>query len=142
VQVLVPLHHQLLCRDAAWTLDGFNFAWNVMLVEKAGSVRFSAEDRASGERRTIEPRAYLSAAQERAMAQDPEMIRSLACHIAEDVRARTGRSVAVRAEAFATLNARPAQRLIDPRVDLTQHALPAGWVLPLRTGSAAEHDAL
>jgi len=104
-----------------------------MLVEKAGSVQFTTEDRASGELRRVEPHAYVSEAQERAMAQDPDMIRSLARHIADDVKIRSGHSVAVRAQAFATLNGRPAQRLIDPTVDLTRALLPGGWVLQLLT---------
>jgi hypothetical protein len=43
--------------------------------------------------------------------------------------------VEVRAESFATLNGRPAQRLIDPHVNLAG-PLPPNWILPLRRASA------
>ena len=131
VQLIVPLHQRLAHADTAWSVMGFNFAWNVMLVEKAGSVRYVVRDLGTGEERFVEPGEYVTRAQESAMAQDPEMIRSLAQRIARDARAKTGHEVAVYAQAFATLNGRPARRLIDPAVDLAQQGLKADWILPL-----------
>ena len=130
VQVFVPLRSALV-RDSAWTRQGFDFAWKVMVAEKAGYVRFSARDRRDGRAVPIAIDQYLSATQERAMAQDPALIRDLARHIARDLRARAGVDVAVFADAFATLNGRPAQRQIAPDVDLTREPLPAHWIVPL-----------
>ena len=66
------------------------------------------------------------------MAQDPFMVRALARHIAADFSARGVTGVEVRADSFASLNGRPAQRLIDPHVNL---AVPTSgdWILPLET---------
>ena len=69
------------------------------------------------------------------MAQDPFMIRTLARHVAEDLRARGVASAEVRAESFAALNGRPLQRLIDPRVDLARPS-PPGWILPFNRDRA------
>ena len=54
------------------------------------------------------------------MSGQPDMILSLAHHIAADLRARGERDVEVRVDALASLNGRPAARLIDPDVDLAR----------------------
>ena len=64
------------------------------------------------------------------MAQDPEMIRALARRIAGDLRATGMPDVQIHANAFASLNGRAAQRLIDPDVDLAG-PLPSRWISPL-----------
>lgn len=131
LQLLVPLHHHLLVRDSTWTNEGFDFAWKVMLAEKSGSVRFIARDRVSGRAWSIEPTTRLTPLQEQALGKDPRLIVAFARHLGRELRARTGDDVAVYAEAFASLNGRPAQRLIADDVDLTREPLPAHAVLPL-----------
>lgn len=130
VQMILPLRGAFGGTSSAWTVRGFNFAWKVMIAEKAGVASFRIRDRREGGSTTVAPRAYLTAAQERAMAQDPEMIRSLALEIAKDVRRKRGRDVSVFADAFASINGRPSSRLIDPAVDLTG-LLPSTWIRPL-----------
>jgi vitamin K-dependent gamma-carboxylase len=133
LQALIPLHHHLWVRDSAWTCEGFDFAWKVMAVEKAGSVTYRTRDQQSGAETLIEPRRYLNAGQSLALGQDPRLIRALAQQIAHDESARSGHEVAVYADAFATLNGRPVQRLIAPDVDLTRDPLPARWIVALDT---------
>jgi vitamin K-dependent gamma-carboxylase len=135
VQLLLPLRQYLepasvaRALPSAWTGRGFNFAWNVMVAEKTGYVRFHARDRESGQQVSIDPGRLLLPFQEHAMAQDPEMVQALAVHAADQLRGQ-GRDVAVYAEAFASLNGRPAQLMIDPRVDLVR-PVPESWILPL-----------
>jgi vitamin K-dependent gamma-carboxylase len=131
VQLLVPLHHHLLVRDSAWTNDGFDFAWKVMVAEKTGSVRFHARERATGRKVSLEPARALTAAQTAALARERRLIVDFARCLARDVRSGSGRQVAVFADAFATLNGRPAQRLIAPDVDLTREPTPVHAVVPL-----------
>ena len=130
VQLALPLRSYWPGADPAWTYRGFNFAWRVMLVEKAGHTELIAEDRATGRRWPIRMRDYVTERQEKMMAQDPFMIRTLARHVAADLRARGIGDVEVRADSFAALNGHPLQRLIDPDVDLSA-ALPANWIVPL-----------
>jgi len=120
----------LLASDADWTCRGFNFAWRVMLVEKAGHAELVAADRSTGRQWPVRIRDYVTERQEKMMAQDPFMVRALARHVAADLHARGSGEVAVRADAFAALNGRPVQRLIDPHVDLTA-PVPPGWIVPL-----------
>jgi len=64
------------------------------------------------------------------MAQDPYLIRDMARHLAAELRANGLKSFEVRAEAFATLNGRPSQPLIDPQADLAGE-LAGDWILAL-----------
>jgi vitamin K-dependent gamma-carboxylase len=130
VQTFVPLRGVFGGTSSAWTSRGFDFAWKVMIAEKSGVASFRIRDRHGGDGTTVDPRAYLTPAQERAMARDPEMIRALALEIARDVRGKEGRDVSVFADSFASINGRPSARLIDPGVDLTG-LLPSTWLLPL-----------
>src|SRR5262249_53912117 len=104
--------------------------WRVMLIEKAGHTELVAVDRASGRQWPVRLRDYVTERQEKMMAQDPFMIRALARHVADDLRARGVTGAEVRADSFASLNGRPAQRLIDPGVDLAAARLPE-WIVPL-----------
>jgi hypothetical protein len=131
VQVALPLRAYWPGTDPDWTCRGFNFAWRVMLVEKAGFTEFVARDTATGREWIVPARDYITERQEKMMAQDPFMVRALARHIAADLRARGFAGIEVRADAFAAINGHPAQRLIDPQVDLTS-TVPPGWIVARR----------
>jgi hypothetical protein len=127
-QLLLPLRRLALPGPSAWTLEGFNFGWNVMVAEKSGVVSFRVRDRRSGAVAIIEPRIFLARFQELALAQDPDLVRQAAEHVAVLFRAR-GQDVAVYADAVASLNGHPARSLVDPAVDFTR-PLPVRWILP------------
>jgi len=132
IQVCVPIF-QYRFDDSAWTYRGFNFAWRVMVAEKTGYVTFRVEDLHTGAETRVLPSRYVTPLQARTLVQDPALIADLARHIATE-QARLGRAVAVYADAFASLNGRPVQRLIDPDCDLTQ-PLGASFILPLHKRS-------
>jgi hypothetical protein len=128
-QTAIPLRGLGHTVANAWTMRGFNFAWNVMIAEKSGDVVFTLRDRASGETEELASSDLLAPFQERAMAQDPEMIRAFAVDIARRSRER-GRDLAVYAHAYASLNGRPTRLMIDPSLDLAA-AVPDSFILPL-----------
>lgn len=128
LQVLLPIRQHLLS-ESAWTSQGFDFAWKVMLVEKVGRVTFRVRERHSQVVTRVEPQSFLAPFQVTAMARDPQLIRQAALELAGRFRDK-GREVAVYADASASLNGRSARRMIDPDVDLTG-PLPSGWILPL-----------
>ena len=133
LQVALPLRHLALPGQVNWHEQGFRFAWRVLLIEKTGMVEFRVVDRATGHTALVDPTAALTPLQDKMMATQPDLIAQFARHLAHTAAAE-GRDVAVFADAYASLNGRPTQRLIDPTVDLT---LPwwrrqqAGWVVPL-----------
>jgi len=73
----------------------------------------------------------LTPRQEVMMAQDPYLIRALARWLAKDLQAQGHAHVQIKVNAFATLNGRPSQRLIDSNVDLAG-PVSAGWIVALK----------
>jgi vitamin K-dependent gamma-carboxylase len=125
-QSAAPLRSLLYPGDARWSERGFRFSWRVMLVEKLGTVTYTVED-ADGSRSEIDPAAYVTPLQNRMMAYAPDMIRQCAEWIAEDLRHKGKRPVAVYADARVTLNGRPSRALIDPSANLLEEPL-ASWI--------------
>jgi hypothetical protein len=131
VQLALPARSFFCACPPAWTCAGFNCAWRVMIAEKTGYVEFYAFDPATGRRWNLSAKDYLTPRQEVMMAQDPDLIRAMARRLAHDLKARGFTEVQIHADAFATLNGRPSQRLIDPTVNLAA-PVPRGWILPLK----------
>jgi hypothetical protein len=130
IQLALPLRPYFSSQPSAWTCSSFNCAWQVMIAEKSGYVEFFAFDPATGERRKLSVRNYITPRQEIMMAQDPYLIREMARRFETDIAASGSTTVQIQTEAFATLNGRPSQRLIDPRASLTARSA-HGWILPL-----------
>jgi hypothetical protein len=133
IQALVPLRHHLYGGDVLWHEQGMRFAWKVMVREKNASVTYLVHLPKLGRTLHVPPRRYVTSAQEREMAAQPDLVLQLAHHIAKDFRARGHADVEVRADVVASLNGRRAARLIDPKVDLsrvTDGFAKATWVLP------------
>ena len=130
IQLALPLRSFFYATPPGWSYAGFNCAWRVMIVEKTGYVEFHAIDSASGRDWRVPTENYLTPRQQALMAQDPDLIRAMARHLAAELEARGFKQIQIRADAFATLNGRPSQRLIDPNVNLAS-GVPKGWILPM-----------
>lgn len=88
-----------------------------MLRGKHTQLRLRLTEPATGRTWTERPAKYLTPRQVWRVPADPEMIAQLARHVA-GVYAAEGRWVEVRADAFASLNGRPRQRLVRGDIDL------------------------
>jgi len=135
IQFLFPFRHLLYPGPVTWTEEGYRFSWNVMLMEKNGSVEFQVRNPLTNQTWQVRPREYLKPQQVKMMATQPDMILAFAHYLAEIYRAKGNADVEVRAEAFASLNGRPSQRLIDPSVDLSRvqdSFQPKPWILPFQ----------
>jgi hypothetical protein len=131
-QVSLPLRPYLLSQEhPAWSYRGFNLSWQVMVAEKTGYVEFFALDHATGRRSRIQTGDYLTPRQQLLMAQDPYLIRQFARKLAADLQARGRMDSEIVVNAFATINGRPGQRIINPRADLAKQT-DSDWILPLQ----------
>jgi vitamin K-dependent gamma-carboxylase len=140
VQILVPLRFLAYPGNVNWTDEAFRFAWRVMLVEKSGAVEYRV--RTPSGQSLVNPRTDLTPLQYKMMSTDPDMIHEYALHLAARRRASGEGEVQVFADAYASLNGRPSQRLIDPTVDLAavpRSLLPQTWIVPLAE-TASEHE--
>lgn len=134
VQLLVPLRGLLYPGRLAWHEQGFRFGWRVMLIEKTGMVELRVRDPATGRRWRIDPHADLTPLQVKMMSTQPQMILQYAHYVADQFARRGIPGVEVRADAWASLNGRRSQRLIDPDVDLADERdtlANKDWILPL-----------
>ena len=134
--VAIPLRDRVIPGDTRWTNEGYRFSWNVLLTEKGADVRFRITEPASGTGWIETASDLYTPTQWRAMASDPELIRQ-AAHVIAGVYRTSGRRVEVRADAFVSFNGRPAQRLVDPDVDLSREPyrlFGQPWILPAPNG--------
>ncbi|MEZ4431872.1 MAG: HTTM domain-containing protein [bacterium] len=133
LQLLIPLRHHLYPGPVDWTEEGFRFAWRVMLIHKTGraELRVVTPERT----RVVHPSEHLTALQHEQMVTQPDLIHAFAHELARRERAAGHRDVRVYADAWVSLNGRPARRIIDPTIDLAAEPrtsfTPARYILPL-----------
>jgi len=138
VQLTAPLRFVLYPGNVNWHEQGFRFAWRVMLVEKAGQVEFRVLTDADDRRYVVYPREELTPLQYKMMSTQPDMIQEYARHLARRFTEQGHQRVRVYADAWASMNGHPRQRLIDPAVDLASapwSLAPKPWILPLQNSS-------
>ncbi|HYI62679.1 MAG TPA: HTTM domain-containing protein [Acidimicrobiales bacterium] len=132
VQLALPVRHLAYGGDHRWSAQGYRFAWNVLLTEKAGSVTFLLHEPATGRRWATDGSGLYTRSQRQVMATEPDLIHQAARALAAQQEAR-GRHVEVRVDAWLSLNGHPPARLIDPAVDLAARPRDLWddpWILP------------
>jgi len=137
IQIALPMRHHVYPGEVRWHEQGFRFAWNVMLIEKTGMVEFRVETADGARRWRLSPHKELTAQQTKMMSTQPDMILRYAHHLAETFAAQGIPDVSVRADAWASLNGRRSQRLVDPTVDLAEVRdgwSNKTWIVPLHPG--------
>lgn len=141
LQLLLPIRHLFYPGRVSWTEEGHRFAWRMKLRDKQAQARFIVHDRATGRVWAEDPADHLTAKQTGEMSSRPYMIRQYASYLHELHGGAGGRDLAVYAEVEASLNGRPSQRLIDPRVDLARQASrwfsATPWIVPLKARRAS-----
>jgi hypothetical protein len=137
VQLALPVRHHLIPGDARWTGEGYRLSWAVLAVEKGSSVSFRVTDTRTGTTWTTSAEHLYTPLQWKTMAGDPELIRQAAHAVAANAVTAGQPRPEVRVDAFVSLNGRPAQRLIDPDVDLAAEPWRwhQRWILPGPTGT-------
>jgi hypothetical protein len=132
VQLALPMRGLAYPGDRRWTNEGYRFSWIVLLTEKGGWTSFRVTDTATGRMWVEDGSRLFTPRQLEVMASEPDLIHQAARAIAAYHRDQ-GRVVEVRADAFVSLNGRPAVPLIDPDVDLAAEPRTFGhrdWILP------------
>ena len=117
MQLALPLRHLAYPGDHRWTGEGFRFGWNVLLVERSGSVTFLAHEPATGRTWTVDAEELYTPNQIRVMSGEPDLIQQAARTI-RDREADRGHRVEVTVDAWLSFNGEPPQRWIDPTTDL------------------------
>ncbi len=132
MQLILPLRHYLYPGDANWTMEGYRFAWRVMLNEKAGFATFYLADRTAGKTQVVYGSQYLTPQQLRHMSYQPDMILQFARYLAAQHPYAGQRELAVFAEVYVARNGAPSKLLIDPEQNLLEASrdiFSAPWIL-------------
>ena len=132
-QIIFPWRYLLYPGNVFWTEEGYRFAWRVMLMEKAGTATFYIKDAATQKEGSVINHQFLNPHQEKQMAMQPDLILQFAHYLKDHFQAQGVSNPSVRAEVLVTLNASPAQLLIDPHVDLAMQKdgwQKKNWILP------------
>lgn len=132
LQLALPLRHFLYPGDSNWTMEGYRFAWRVMLNEKTGFATFYVLDKTAGHRQVVYASQHLTPQQTRHMSYQPDMILQFAHYLADQHPQAGHHDLAVYAEVFVAHNGRPSKLLINPEQNLLEvkrDIWPAGWIL-------------
>ena len=134
VQVLLPVRHWFIKDDVLWTEEGHRLSWRMMLRSKAGKIQYKVVDKENpGDTIVINEGDYLSPKQMRALPSKPDMIWQFAQRLEKEA-AEKGKEIEVYVESKVSINGRPYQPFIDPKVDLAaedwDHFRHHQWILP------------
>lgn len=137
LQLLIPFRHWLYPGEVSWTEEGHRFAWHMKLRDKESRLELKVINPQTGEIQNVDLAADLTADQINKMAARPDMILQYVHYLNEKLIQTGLENPIIIAYAWTSLNGRPSQQLIDPRVNLAQvqsHLFaPSPWILPLTT---------
>ncbi|HRV91259.1 MAG TPA: HTTM domain-containing protein [Anaerolineae bacterium] len=144
LQILIPLRHWLYGGNVSWNEEGHRFSWHMKLRGKSGDIRFYVTDPAVNTTWEFDPRQNLNDRQLSKMATRPDMIIYYVHRLREVLEANDIHDPIIQVEAWASLNGRPYQLLIDPDYNLAEAPEPVlasyDWIIPLQTELFAEGD--
>lgn len=137
-QLLFPFRHYLIPGNVSWTEEGHQFSWHMKLRDKEGIIFWKVKNPATGEVIHISPGDELYGRQARKLASRPQMTWQYAQHLAQSFEQQGMKDPEVYVESLASLNGRPYQWLIDPRVNLAKVEYKVWshneWILQLPAG--------
>lgn len=134
VQAVLPVRHWFIQDDVLWTEEGHRLSWRMMLRSKAGKIQYKVVDNEKPQDTIfIQNSRYLSSKQMRALPSKPDMIWQFAQRLEEEFE-KEGREVQIYVESKVSVNGRPYEPFIDPKVDLAaeewDHFRHHSWILP------------
>ena len=133
VQIALPLRHHCIEGDVLWTEEGHRMSWRMMLRTKSATTTYTVVDKATKSSTLINFDDYLSKKQRKPASSKPDVIWQFAQHLKKEY-AKKGIDIEVYVRAYVSVNGKPRQQLIDPKVDLANvpwHPFKhQEWILP------------
>jgi hypothetical protein len=132
-QLGLPLRHWFYEDDVLWTEEGHRLSWRMMLRSKSGRSAFRVVDKDTKKVEYIDKTKFLSNKQLRAISSKPDMIWQFSQRLKREY-AKKGQDVQIFVDSKVSVNGRPYQQFIDPKVDLANekwhHFKHHDWILP------------
>ncbi len=133
VQIALPLRHWFIEDNVLWTEEGHRLSWRMMLRSKGGTSIFKVVEKGTTDTTRVDKSQYLSRKQLRAVNSKPDMLWQFAQRLEEEY-SKKGEEVEIYIDSKVRVNGRPAQRLIDPKVDMAKakwnYFGHNNWILP------------
>ena len=133
VQLLLPFRYLLYPSELFWSEEGYRFSWRVMLVEKIGNTSFKIQNKKTGSFFYVNNSEFLSPLQEKQMSFQADMILEYAHYLEKHFQQQGHKDIAIFAESYVSLNGRPSQMFIDPKINLLDQKesfKPKTWIIP------------
>lgn len=144
LQVLIPLRHWLYPDNPSWTEEGHRFAWHMKLRGKSADVFIYVTDPDTNHTWQADLRRDLTSRQIDKMSTRPDMLIYYIHYLKDKLEANGIENPVIRVDAWASLNGRPYQQIVEPHVNLAEKPLtifaPSDWILPLQVDLFAEGD--
>lgn len=117
LQILLPFRHIFFPGNLLWSEEGFRFSWHIMAAHKSGLVTFFIKEEGK-EKKQVSYNSILTQRQLGQMTTDPAMIWQFANFIYKEEEKKGKKNFGIYAEAYVSLNGKPAVLMMDPEVDL------------------------
>ena len=117
VQLLLPLRHCLIKGDVLWTEEGHRLSWRVMLRERTGKIAIKIVDNTTKKESSYDYHKNLTYIQSKQLAVKPDFIWQYCQRIKKEYE---GKDISIYVDCKNSINNKPYQTLIDPRVDMTK----------------------
>ncbi|MDO6852380.1 vitamin K-dependent gamma-carboxylase-like protein [Cellulophaga sp. RHA_52] len=118
-QLGLPIRHHFFKDNVLWTEEGHRLSWRMMLRSRSGSVTFTTVDKDTNEKKRINLNNYLTKKQRRKIGAYPDFIWQFAQHLKKEAK-KENKNIAVYVNSRVSINGKPYQPFIDPKVDLAQ----------------------
>ena len=133
VQIGLPLRHHFIKGDVLWTEEGHRLSWRMMLRSKSGRTTYRLENKDTGKSMIINLDNYLSLKQKRTASTKPDIMWQFAQRLKEKHK-KEGQDIAVYIDSKVSVNGKPYQTLINPKVDIAsvewETFKHSDWILP------------
>jgi|TARA_R100000501_G_C2621324_1_gene114549 hypothetical protein len=133
IQIGLPLRHWFFKDNVLWTEEGHRLSWRMMLRSRSGKTTFKVVEKGTTDTIHVNKARYLTRKQMRSVTSKPDMMWQFAQHLKEDY-AEKGKEVQVFVKSKISINGRPYEQFIDPKVDLAaeewHHFKHHDWILP------------
>ncbi|WP_282112627.1 HTTM domain-containing protein [Maribacter stanieri] len=134
IQLILPIRHHAIKDDVLWTEEGHRMSWRMMLRSRHGKGTFKAIETTTKQVFIIDPKEYVTRAQERKIFAYPDFAWQFAQYLKKEF-AEKNMNVSVHLEnSKISINRKPYESFINSKTDLaaepwyrTKHH---EWILP------------
>jgi hypothetical protein len=117
IQLALPIRHHFIKDDVLWTEEGHRMSWRMMLRSRTGITTFKIVNHTSGNSYLVNLDDYLSRGQKSKIKSYPDFMWQFAQRLKREY-AEKGEDISVFVNSRVSVNGKPYQEFIDPKIDL------------------------